>query len=80
MKTETYYLVYVLIECQETTSDYHTLYHNLEDAQAAMQKELDECKQNFNSGKAFTDLERCYEFRTEDGYGYTIGIDELIPQ
>lgn len=80
MKTETYYLVYVLIECQESTSDCHILYRNLEDAQAAMQKERDECQQNFISGEAFTDLERCYEFRTEDGYGYTVGIDELTPQ
>lgn len=79
MNTRTFYLLYVLIEMQESTSCCHTLYHNLKDAQAVMQDEIAECKENFTSGKAIRDYERCYEFRNEDGYGYTVGIDELKP-
>lgn len=80
MKTETYYLVYVQIESEEGITDCHALYRKLEDAQVAMQKEIDECKQIFDSGETLTDLERCYEFSTEDDHGYTVGVEELILQ
>lgn len=80
MIKKSYYLVYVLLESQECISDCHTLYKRLEDAQEAMQKEIAECGENFKSGSVVTDLERCYEVRNEDGYGYIVGIDTLRPR
>lgn len=35
--------------------------------------------ENFGKGEVLHDLERLYEFRTEDGYGFTVGIDEMVP-
>lgn len=77
MANDTIYLVYILIEINENTSVKHTTYRNLEDAQKQMADEIKDCRQNFHSGKAITDMERLYEFRDNDGYGFTVGIDEL---
>ena len=63
----------------ESVSDCHTLYATLERAKAAMDREIEEAMENFGKGEVLHDLERLYEFRTEDGYGFTVGIDEMMP-
>lgn len=76
----TYYLLYTLIDFREDISDSHVLYMNLKDAKVAMDKEIEECHENFNRGRVKNDLERLYEFMDEDGRGFTVGIEEMIPQ
>lgn len=79
MEKDTFYLVYTLIEQNDCISDCHALYTTLDKAKAAMQSELEEASENFNEGTVLHDMERLYEFRTEDGYGFTVGIDEIHP-
>jgi len=52
----------------------------LEKAKAAMEVEIQECMKNFRHGEVKHDFERLYEFMNEDGQGFTVGIDEQIPQ
>ena len=59
--------------------DCHSLYATLERAKAAMNAEIEEAMENFSTGEVLHDLERLYEFRTEDEYGFTVGIDEMKP-
>lgn len=80
MKANTIYIVYVLLDCGECISDCHTLYSTLEKATAAMEAEIQECQKHFRYGEVKQDLERLYEFMNEDGQGFTVGIDEQIPQ
>lgn len=77
MERNTVYLVYTLIEQSDCVSDCHALYANLERAKAAMDREIKEARENFCKGEVLHDLERLYEFRNEDGYGFTVGIDEM---
>ena len=63
----------------ESVSDCHTLYATLERAKAAMDREIEEAMENFGKGEVLHNLEWLYEFRTEDGYGFTVGIDEMMP-
>ena len=79
MEKNAVYLVYTLIEQSDCVSDCHTLYATLERAKATMDREIEEAMENFNKGEVLHDLERLYEFRTEDGYGFTVGIDEMMP-
>ena len=79
MERKTVYLVYTVIEKSESVSDCHTLYATLERAKVAMDREIEEAMENFGKGEVLHDLERLYEFRTEDGYGFTVGIDEMMP-
>lgn len=79
MEQQKFYLVYTLIERDGETSDCHVLYSTLDKAKAAMRTEVEDAMDNFVKGKAVHDLERLYEFRNEDGYGFTVGIDELKP-
>ena len=69
-----------LVDCGESVSDCHTLYSTLEKAKAAMEVEIQECMKNFRHGEVKHDFERLYEFMNEDGQGFTVGIDEQIPQ
>lgn len=79
MERNAVYLVYTLIEQSDCVSDCHALYATLECAKAAMDKEIEEAMENFCKGEVLHDLERLYEFRNEDGYGFTVGIDEMKP-
>lgn len=79
MEKNTYYLVYTLIEYSDCVSDGHALYASLESAKQAMQTEIAEASENFCGGEVVNDLERLYEFRTEDGFGFTVGIEKLMP-
>ena len=74
MKTNTIHILYTLVDCGESVSDCHTLYSTLEKAKAAMEVEI------FRHGEVKHDFERLYEFMNEDGQGFTVGIDEQIPQ
>lgn len=78
---ETFYLLTTLLEYSDSISDGHTLYYSLEDALDAMAKEIEECQENFDPshGEVVLDLERCREWRTEDGYGYTVTIEAISP-
>ena len=80
MKTNIIYILYTLVDCGESVSDCHTLYSTLEKAKAAMEVEIQECMKNFRHGEVKHDFERLYEFMNEDGQGFTVGIDEQIPQ
>ena len=74
----TYFLVTTLIESDDCVSDSHQLYSSLEAAQKAMEHELLEAQENFSDhGERIIDLPSCVEWRNEDGYGYTVGIEEL---
>lgn len=77
MVQDTFYLVHTLIERDGEASDCHMLYSTLDKAKAAMRTEVEDAMENFSQGKVVHDLERLYEFRNEDGYGFTVGIDEL---
>lgn len=79
MEIQSFYLVYTLIEQDGESSDRHTLYSAIEKAKAAMASEIEEAMENFSKGRVIHDTERLYEFRTEDGYGFTVGIDEMKP-
>ena len=79
MEKNAMYLVYTLIEQNDCVSACHALYATLERAKAAMNVEIEEARENFGKGEVLHDLERLYEFRTEDGYGFTVGIDEMKP-
>ena len=79
MEKNAVYLVYTLIEQNDCVSDCHALYATLERAKAAMNVEIEGAMENFGKGDVLHDLERLYEFRTEDGYGFTVGIDEMVP-
>ena len=75
-----FYLLTTLIEL-ESVSDGHALYVSLEDAVKAMEQEVSECQENFNVqyGSFVIDLPRCTDWRAEDGYGYTVTIEEIVP-
>lgn len=77
MVQEIFYLVHTLIERDGEASDCHALYSTLDKAKAAMRIEIEDAMENFAQGKTEHDLDRLYEFRNEDGYGFTVGIDEL---
>lgn len=75
-----FYLVTTLIECSaECITDAHALYGNYEKAKEAMAVEIEEAAENFDGqeGETLVDVETCREWRNEDGYGYTVGIEEL---
>ncbi len=77
-----FYLVTVLIECSaECIVDAHALYVDYEKAKGAMAVEIESAAENFDGrkGETLVDVETCREWRTEDGYGYTVGIEELTP-
>ncbi len=76
------YLVTTLIECSaECITDSHALYADYEKAKAAMAVEIEGAAENFDGreGEILVDLDTCREWRTEGGYGYTVGIEELTP-
>lgn len=75
------YLVTTLIEYSDNVSDGHALYRNLDEAQKAMAQEIAECRENFNADslQVLADYPRYVEERTEDGYGFQVGIEELVP-
>lgn len=76
-----FYLLATLIEMQDCISDVHLLYCSFDNAMKAFEQEIADCHENFNGQKGSTliDLPRCREWRTEDGYGYTVAVDEMIP-
>lgn len=77
-----FYLVTTLIEYSaESITDSHSLHADYEKAKAAMAVEIEEASENFDGqeGETIIDVETCREWRTEDGYGYTVGIEELTP-
>ena len=74
------YLVTVLIELNDTcVTDEHHLYASFDDAKRAFNYELAECRENFEGqdGEFLIDLDRCKEWRNEDGYGYTVTIEDI---
>ena len=80
MKTNTIYILYTLVDCGESVSDWHTLYCTLEKAKAAMEVEIQEGGGGGRHGEVKHDFERLYEFMNEDGQGFMVGIDEQILQ
>lgn len=76
-----FYLLTTLIETQDCVSDGHALYASFDDAMKAFEQEIADCQENFNERYGYTliDLPRCKEWRTEDGYGYTVTIEEIVP-
>lgn len=76
-----FYLLTTLIETQDCVSDGHALYASLDDAMKAFGQEIADCQENFNEryGSTLIDLPRCKEWRTEDGYGYTVTVEGIVP-
>ena len=79
---KTFYLVATLIEMSESVSDSHTLCTTIEKAEKAFNEEIKTCRENFFgiSGEFLIDIWGCQEWRTEDGYGYTVSIEEIEPK
>ena len=77
-----FYLLATLLETHENVSDRHNLFISLDDAMRAFEKELADCRGTFNEqcGDTLIDLPRCKEWRTEEGEGYTVTIEEMTPQ
>lgn len=74
------YLVTVLIEYSaESVTDAHYPYADFNKAKEAMSVQIEEARENFadQEGEFLVDVETCQEWRNEDGYGYTVGIEEL---
>lgn len=76
------YLVATLIEYSDNVSDGHSLYRNIEDATNAMKQEIADCRENFNADslEVLADYPRYVEERTQDGYGFQVSIEEVVPQ
>ena len=74
-----FYLLYVLIEMSDNVSDCHTPFKSLASAKEHMDSEIKSCKALFGSTEVLCDYEYYHEERTEDGYGFSIGIDEMTP-
>lgn len=75
-----FYLVTVLIEYSaESITDAHALHVDYEKAKGTMAVAIEEAAENFDGqeGETLVDVETCREWRNEDGYGYTVGIEEL---
>lgn len=79
---KTFYLVTTLIEMCECVSDSHTLCSTIEKAEKAFKEEIKTSRENFfgRSGEFIIDMWGCQEWRTEDGYGYTVSIEEVEPK
>lgn len=78
---KTFYLLTTLIEKEESISDYHSLYEKIETAMNMFEIELTECAENFEEQKGdfLINLPMCREWRNEDGYGYTVTVEEIKP-
>lgn len=77
-----FYLVTTLIEYSaESITDAHALYEDYEKAKEAMAVAIEEASENFDGqeGETLVDVETCREWRNDDGYGYTVGVEELTP-
>ena len=79
MEKSAVYLVYTLIEQNDCVSDCHALYATLDRAKAAMNVEIEGAMGNFGKGEVLHYHEQLYEFRTKDGYRFTVGIYEMVP-
>lgn len=79
---KTFYLVATLIEMSESVSDSHTLCTTIEKAEKAFNEEIKTCRENFfgRNGEFLINMWGCQEWRTEDGYGYTVSIEEIEPK
>lgn len=77
----TFYLVATLIEMSECVSDSHTLCSTIEKAEKVFADDVRICQENFpgRDGEFLIDIWGCKEWRTEDGYGYTVSIEEIEP-
>ena len=77
------YLVTVLIEeSAECLTDTHIPCADFNKAKQAMSVQIEDARKRFDdqSGEFLVDVETCQEWRNEDGFGYTIGIEELTIQ
>ena len=79
---QTFFLLATLIEMGDSVSDSHTLFENKDTALETFNTEIEECAENFEgqSGEFLIDLPTCKEWRNEDGYGFTVSLEEVIPQ
>ena len=78
---QTFFLLTTLIESGDCISDGHSLYQNQEKAIEAFKDEIRDCAENFGGQKGdfIIDLPMCKEWRNEDGYGYTVTVEEVKP-
>lgn len=78
---KTFYLLTTLIEKEESISNYHSLYEKKETAMNMFEIELVECAENFEEQKGdfLINLSMCREWRNEDGYGFTVTLEEIKP-
>ena len=78
---QTFFLLTTLIEFGDCVSDGHSLFMNRDEALEAFTTEIEECAENFigDKGDVLIDLPTCREWRNEDGYGYTVTVEEVKP-
>ena len=78
----TFFLLTTLIEMSECVSDNHTLFESEDKAMEQFKTEIAECAENFEGqdGEYLIELPTCKEWRNEDGYGFTVSIEEISPQ
>lgn len=75
-----FYLLTVLLEySDESITDLHFLYSDYNKAKEAMTVQIEEANENFNDNdmSCLIDVPTCQEWRSDDGYGFTIGIEEI---
>ena len=76
------YLVTVLIELHgQTPIDSHILCTSLDKAKEVLKTEIHTARNQFpvEPGVVLTSNDYCHEWRDNDGYGYTVGIEEMTP-
>ena len=72
------YLLSVLIEYADSVTDVHKVFGTECLAKVHMQREIAEVSENFTGpGRRVIDMPTCVEWRDEDGYGYTVCVEEL---
>ena len=72
------YLLSVLIEYADSVTDVHKVFGTECLAMEHMQREIAEVSENFTGpGRRAIDMPTCVEWRDEDGYGYTVCVEEL---
>ncbi len=74
-----FFLLCVLVEDGNSVSDKHKLYRSEEKATGAFTREIKSCHEEFGSGEVLIDLKYCYEFRSPEGQGFTVSIEEMEP-
>lgn len=73
------YLLTTLVEYADCVSDKHYLFRSWRTAEIAFSNEIRDCAENFTGqrGNFIINLPTCQEWRTDEGNGYTVTLEEV---